>query len=117
MLDRAGEHPRARGQGGRQDVDRLRRVAHEDDGVAGTGADEPGDGVARVLERGGGDLGLQPAAAMHAAVPGDERLDGVPHGGHHGSARRVVEVHVAAEATVEARHNRVGADEPHERRL
>ena len=43
MLDRAREHPRARGQRGRQDVDRLGRVADEDDGVVGTGADELGD--------------------------------------------------------------------------
>ena len=75
-------------------------------------ADELGDGLARVLERRGRDLRLGAAAAVHAAVPGHERLDGVPHGGHHGRAGRVVEVHVAPRAPVGARHHRVGADQP-----
>ena len=42
MLDRAREHPRARAQRGGQDVDRLRRVANEDDGVIGAAADKLG---------------------------------------------------------------------------
>jgi hypothetical protein len=37
MLDRAREHPRTRRQRGGQDVDRLGRVADEDDGVGGAG--------------------------------------------------------------------------------
>ena len=111
MLDRAREHASARGQRGRQDVDGFGGVADEDDRVVVAGADELADGAARVLERGGRDAGLQPAATVHAAVPGHEPLDGIPHGGHHRSTGRVVEVHVAARATVGTRHNRVGADQ------
>jgi hypothetical protein len=115
MLDRAREDARAGRQRRRQDVDRLRRVANEDDRVTGTTADEARDGDARILERRGRDLRLQAAAAVHAAVPGNERLDGFPHGGHHRSAGRVVEVHVALRRTVATRHERVRADETRQR--
>ena len=73
------------------------------------GAGELGDDVARALERLGRDLRLDAAAAVDAAVPRHERLDGGPHLGERGRARRVVEVHVAAHAPVDARHLRVVA--------
>ena len=69
--------------------------------------------VARALERLGGDLRLAPAAAVDAAVPGHERLHGVPDLRQRGRARGVVEVHVAARAAVRAHDLGVGSEEPH----
>ena len=74
-------------------------------------ADEARDDVARVLVGRGRDLRLRAGAAVHAAVPGHERLDHVPHGGQHRRAGRVVEVDVAARVPVRARHLDVGADQ------
>ena len=115
MLDRAREHARPRAQGGRQDVDGFGGVADEHDRVVVARADELADGASRVLERGGRYARLPTAATVHAAVPGHEPLDGIPHGGHHRSTGRVVEVHVPARATVGTGHNRVGADHSRER--
>src|SRR4029078_6512030 len=48
------------------------------------------------LERRGRDPRLRAGAAVHAAAPGNERLDRVPHLGHHRRAGGVVEIDVAA---------------------
>ena len=115
VLDGAPEDPRARGQRRRQHVDRLRRVAHQDDVVVARGADEGAHVVAGTLERLRRDLRLGAAAAVHAAVPRHEGGHGVPHLGQRGRARRVVEVGVPARAAVGAHDVDVGAEQAHVR--
>ena len=76
------------------------------------GADEPRDAPARLLIRVGRDPRLRAGPAVDARVERHERLDGIPHRGHHRRAGRVVEVHVAPHAAVGARHLDVVSDEP-----
>ena len=72
--------------------------------------DELGHRPAGALVRRGRQARLVAAAAVHAAAPGHELLDGGPHAGHRRRARRVVQVDVAPRAPVEARHLDVGPD-------
>ena len=103
VLDRGREHARLRGQRGGEDVDGLGGVADEDDLGVGRAGEVRHD-LACVLVGGGRDLRLGAGAAVDAAVPRHEGLDDVPDGGQHRSARRVVEVDVAAQLPVAAGH-------------
>ena len=96
MLGRGREHARPGRKRGGEHVDGLGRVAHEDDLVARVAAGEAAHDAAGALERLRRDLRLQPAPAVHAAVPRQEGVDRVADRCQRGRARGVVEVRVAA---------------------
>jgi hypothetical protein len=89
------EHDGLAGHGACEEVQRIGRVAREDDEVVVAGADVAGDGLPGILDEGGRRLRRVAAAAVHARVvrqhPRHVPGDGVERGGGCGD----VEVHVA----------------------
>jgi hypothetical protein len=95
MLERRAEYARAGAQRRRGEVDRLRRVADEDDDMLVPRVDEAGDGGPRRLVRLGRPAAARAAAAVHAAVRRQRRQDGVDCGLECRRRRRIVEVRLA----------------------
>jgi hypothetical protein len=60
--------PEVRAEGARDQVDRVRQVAGEDDLLHRRRIEEAAHGLARVLEAGGGGVGEEVQAAMHVGV-------------------------------------------------
>ena len=117
MLEIECEHRGTGRQGVGEQVQRVGGVAGEDDGVVGPCTDEPAHRLACVLERFAADGRCEPGAAVHAAVPGQERVDGVGDDLQRRCARGVVEMH---ESSVPAGHERnfeVPPDDVEQRRV
>ena len=86
-----------------QEVERVGRVAGEDDLVALTGADEAGDLVARGLVVVARHLAGPPLAAVDARVGLRRLVDGRPDAGQSRGGGAVVEVRVLDERAVAGR--------------
>ena len=69
MLGVERQHGRSCRQGGGEEVERIRRVPRQHDGVVGTGPDVTADEIPARGEQLGAHDGREPGAAVHAARP------------------------------------------------
>jgi hypothetical protein len=94
-----------------QQVQRLGRVAGEEGQVRlRVAADEPDDGLARLLVPGAGELRFDAGPAVHARVPGQEVLHGLVDGDGGRTGGSGVEVDVLPRAAIQDGHPQVIAD-------
>jgi hypothetical protein len=104
----------ALGHGPGEEVDRVGRVAGDDDGVIVAPVHEAPDRLARAFVGGGGGAGLESRAAMDARIPAEQLADCVAHDLERRSRSGVVEVHIPAGLAGHQRHGGVGAHQAQE---
>ena len=109
------EHGRSCRQGGGEEVERIRRVPRQHDGVVGTGPDVTADEIPARGEQLGAHDGREPGAAVHAARPRQQVVHRCGDRDEGGRAGRQVEVDGAHAASVDERDHQLGADDGEQR--